>query len=155
MDSYVAQKASSYLGIARVDLDQISFDDALKYNGNHRKLYEKDLERMLGIFTLEGCVRDEEHNFIEGLITEEHFDDSLADAAISKELFESRSRLPLQDIDDVPRLRLCESIQCNDGLHRISAAKRFLDNNDRWWVVKLYRKESEFPLRSVDGKLTA
>jgi hypothetical protein len=143
MDSYSAQKAESFVGIARVDLDQISFRDALDPDENHRSRSEKSIARMLGIFRLEGCIRGEDRNFIEGLISENHLDAALANAGVSRESLKIRSRLPLRQVDDVVKLHLEEAIQCNDGLHRVLAAKQFLDNNDRWWIVKLYRKEGK------------
>jgi hypothetical protein len=146
MESYVAQKAISFLGFARVSLDQINFEDALRLNEGHRSLSERDVERLLSVFSLEGCIREEERNFIEGLVSEERLDEALAKTGTSKESFMSRSRLPPQHPDKFLHLRFDKPIQCNDGLHRVSAAKRFLDNNDRWWIVKLYRKECESTL---------
>jgi hypothetical protein len=143
MASYNISKANSFLGIARIDLDQISFTEALDPDENHRAKSQKDIARLLNVFELEGCIRSEDRNFIEGLISEDYLDTALSTAGISKESFEERSRLPIRHTDDIVHVRLRGPIQCNDGLHRISAAKQFLDNNDRWWVVKLYKREGE------------
>jgi hypothetical protein len=140
MDSFSAEKAESFLGIVRVDLDHLSFRNALEPGETHRKESAKGVARMLGIFRLEGCIREHDRNFIEGDITDERLDDALAEVGISKQALVDRSRVPLRRIDSVPYLHLRHPIECNDGLHRISAAKEFLDNNDRWWIVKLFRK---------------
>ncbi|KAF2028953.1 hypothetical protein EK21DRAFT_68608 [Setomelanomma holmii] len=119
MQSIDAQKAKSFAGIARIDLGKLSFETALRKE--HRTLSEKAVTRLQSVFELEGCRRLEEDNYVEGLI--------------------SRDRPP-QDVDDVLRLEVDNSIQCLNGMHRIFAARKHLDNNDRWWVVKLYVEES-------------
>jgi hypothetical protein len=141
MHSIDSQKAKSFAGIARIHLEQLSFDTALRRE--HRTLSEKAVTRLQSVFDLEGCRRLEEDNYVEGLISRECLESAITQAGTNLESFKKSSNRPPHDVDDVLCLEINRSIQCLNGMHRIFAARRHLDNNDRWWVVKLYIEESE------------
>jgi hypothetical protein len=132
-----AMKSEFFIGIARIHLDKLSFHDAL--SKQHRAESEKATARLLSVFQLEGCQRLEENNFIDALISEGRLDSALATAGVTREQF--RGEAILRTADEALELHPEHDIQCLNGLHRILAAKKFLDNNDQWWTVKLYREE--------------
>ncbi len=76
-------------------------------------------------------LRLDNENFISAIIT----DDALRNAIVGSNL-ESQS-LCQQDDGTIPFLRLA-SIDCLHGLHRVAAARSYLDENDQWWTVRLY-----------------
>jgi hypothetical protein len=43
----------------------------------------------------------------------------------------------LQWPQDAPALHL-QNVQCLSGIHRIEATRRFLNENDKWWIVRLF-----------------
>ncbi|CAN9092239.1 unnamed protein product [Alternaria alternata] len=51
----------------------------------------------------------------------------------------------LQWPQDAPTLHL-DNLQCLDGMHRIEAARRFLNENDKWWIVRLFSYDTSNPV---------
>jgi hypothetical protein len=132
-------KSEFFVGVARINLDKLSFHDALRKE--QRAESEKATARLLSVFQLEGCQRLEENNFIDALIDERSLDSALAAASVTREEFRGKATLP--NADEVLELHPQHAIQCLNGLHRILTARKFLDNNDQWWTVKLYRGEGK------------
>ncbi|KAG9382793.1 repeatdomain containing protein [Pyrenophora tritici-repentis] len=46
---------------------------------------------------------------------------------------------------DAPALRP-KNVHCLSGMHRIEAARRFLDENDKWWIVRLFSHNTPKPV---------
>ncbi|KAF2439150.1 hypothetical protein P171DRAFT_490584 [Karstenula rhodostoma CBS 690.94] len=129
MDHELIQLLSkSFLGFARVSLDHLSFESVRK---QHREESSKATARLLRVFELEGCERDKVENFVDALIGTNVFRDAIFPNDIS--LF--------QKAQDVQSLRLQQPLECLNGMHRIAAARKHLDPNDRWWTVRLLIKE--------------
>jgi hypothetical protein len=145
MDSVSALKAECFVGIARVDLDLLSFEYALQ-GRKHRGESKKAVARLLSVFELEGCHRLEESNFVEAVINRACLTAALAQVGLTEQKFQAQSYTQPRTVEDVVQLYPNKAIQCLHGLQRILAARKFLDNNDRWWVVKLYREEGKLPL---------
>jgi hypothetical protein len=52
--------------------------------------------------------------------------------------FQTKAQTYISDPSSLLTLNLRRPIRCLNGLHRIQAAKDYLDRNDQWWVVRLY-----------------
>jgi hypothetical protein len=143
-DTFSAKRAACLLGVARIDLKRLEFKVALRKN--HRAESLKSKRRLLEVFELEGCRRLEEENFVEALITNDTLENALHRSGLSEGSFKVNSLAAIQGVGSIPKLDLDCAIQCLNGMHRVSAAKQYLDNNDQWWVVKLYKEESRFHL---------
>lgn len=133
------RKADYLFGVARIDLNKLRFDDAIP-NG-HRESSKKIQVKLLNIFKLEGCQRMEQEHFVDALITQECLSDALVSHGKTIEAFKESCNLSYGSLHDVIWLKPTEPLRCLNGLHRIAAAKRFLNKNDRWWTVRLYEKQ--------------
>lgn len=133
------RKADHLFGVARIDLNKLHFDNAIP-NG-HREKSTKIQAKLLNIFELEGCQRTEPEHFVDALITRECLSDALMAHNKTIETFRESCNLSHIYLRDVIWLKPIESLRCLNGLHRIAAANRFLDKNDRWWTVRLYEKQ--------------
>ena len=115
------------LGVAIIDLSCLNF--------NHRASNERrppsiaNIDRIVEIFNIEGCKREEHDHFVRALVDKKQLEATLA---------EKRQILPLQPqrVEEIPHLNIV--VDCLDGYHRIEAGKRYLSENDRWWVVRLF-----------------
>lgn len=134
--SHSVKKSKRLLGVAKISLEKLDFQNALRHE--HREESKKALKRLVNIFELEGCRRFEEEHFIDALISKTNFEISLHKAGLT----ESSSRLKWQSVHDkdgcIAELDPPGPVHCLNGLHRLGAAQEYLDNNDRWWVVRLY-----------------
>ncbi len=115
-----------FRGYARVDLRALRFDDV-----DHRPISDKNVARLLRVFETEGCRRFDANNFIKAVVEET----DLQQLVVSQEVERS-----IPDAWDQRGLANVVSILCLDGLHRVEAAKRFLDSNDQWWIISVYIK---------------
>ncbi|KAF1973235.1 hypothetical protein BU23DRAFT_568532 [Bimuria novae-zelandiae CBS 107.79] len=122
-------KSNCFLGYARIDFPQLSFEDSMRQN--HREESHKATARLLRVFRLEGCKRYDVENFIDATIPLHAFQEAIAPADASN----------FQDTGNVRQLRLQHSVACQNGLHRIAAARDYLPFNNRWWIVRLYSRE--------------
>ncbi|KAK7179082.1 hypothetical protein PSPO01_14865 [Paraphaeosphaeria sporulosa] len=122
-------KSKCFLGFARIQFSQLSFTDSMREN--HREESHKATARLLRVFRLEGCKRYEVENFIDAIIPLQIFQEAISPADAST----------FQDASDVRKLQLHHPVACQNGLHRISAAKEYLPFNDRWWIVRLFSQE--------------
>jgi hypothetical protein len=125
------QKLRCYRGIARVSLESLTFRHALAEN-KHRAISQENVRRLKRIFEHNGCLRLQEEHVINATVHDDDLDAALAKSGITETDFCS-----LRWTQDAPLLDL-PSIQCLSGLHRIEAAHQFLDDNDKWWVVRLF-----------------
>jgi hypothetical protein len=135
----MATKASHFLGIARISLDDLDFSDAL--NETHRDKSLTATSRLLNVFKLDGCRRWEEENFIDAVIDAETFRFALQTCNMSPSVFKSKALEFICNPDQIIALTLHRPISCLNGLHRKCAAEMYLDRNDRWWIVRLHAYE--------------
>lgn len=122
-------KSKCFLGFARIQFSQLSFNDSLRQN--HREESRKATARLLRVFRIEGCKRYEFENFIDATIPLHVFEEAISPADAST----------FQDAGDARQLQLHQAVECLNGLHRILAAKEYLPFNDRWWIVRLFSEE--------------
>ncbi len=115
-----------FKGLARVKLSALKFDQQ-----GHRELSANIVARLHKIFAIEGCLRLDNENFISAVITSDALRNAIAESNL-----ESQS-LCQQDDGSIPFLGLA-SVDCLHGLHRVAAARGYLDENDQWWTVRLY-----------------
>jgi hypothetical protein len=106
------EKARAFCGSVKIPLDKLQ-PEALPENP--RQFDEENAERLLRIFR-EDCQRWEPDNHVPVLI--------------------SRSALPDGPLGDIlnPEYPLIYL----HGRHRLEAASRFFNGNDRWWIADLY-----------------
>ncbi|KAF2194726.1 hypothetical protein K469DRAFT_650660 [Zopfia rhizophila CBS 207.26] len=131
-------KARHFLGIARLELDELSFVYA--ESRGHREPSEKVKKHLLKVFKREGVCEEEEH-FINAIIDKNVLDLAIENAGLRKDDFRTKSWDAISNPKSIPRLKLNHPVDCLDGLHRKLAAKEYLDNNDQLWIVKLYSRE--------------
>lgn len=62
-----ARKADYFLGVARIDLDQLAFN-VVSPNG-HCNVSKRIQTKLINVFKLEGCWQIEPEHFIDALIT--------------------------------------------------------------------------------------
>lgn len=115
--------------LARVELDALNFEHALF--GEHREPLAENVTHLIRVFRVEGCKRLEEGNFVEAQVNRRDLDAALASENLTL------PQHPPEDWRKFPFLRL-RSIDCLNGLHRVLAARKFLNKNDRWWIARLY-----------------
>ncbi|KAF2680659.1 hypothetical protein K458DRAFT_311083, partial [Lentithecium fluviatile CBS 122367] len=127
-------KSRSLLGIARLRLSDLSFQETLR-SDEHREELDKDTLRLLNVFKLDGCLRFSEENFVDALIEDGSFCEALIRAGLDRPTFK---KVTTQcSPREIPSLQVLQPVECLNGMHRIQAAKRFLDRNDQWWIVRL------------------
>lgn len=122
--NFAHAKHLNFEGFARIRLSTLSFD-------KHRFLSSKNVKRLQKIYGVEGCQRLDDRNFVDVLVTKERLNQTLLaqPSAIQQLPPENWNTCPIIDID---------SLSCLTGLHRIEAAKRYLDANEQWWVARIY-----------------
>lgn len=125
-------KQKAYLGLARVDLTAVTFDHHL--GGCHREISDKDIKRLVQIFRIEGCLNLRDDNFLNVIVNKDHLDAALAETRFRGQGYACLTRDANGRIPYLPLL----NVSCLHGLHRVRAAERFLDEDDRWWAVRLY-----------------
>jgi hypothetical protein len=128
---FAAKKLMCYRGIVRAPLHALKFGHGI-VAARHRDLSYENVIRLQKIYEQVGCSRLQEENFINAVIEDDDLTVALSLHGMS--LDDMRS---LQWPRDAPTLHL-DNIQCLDGMHRIEAARRFLNENDKWWIVRLF-----------------
>lgn len=123
-----ALRAKCYRGIVKAPLDALDFDHPLVV-GKRRDISEQNVRRLEHIFERNGCLRLHEENIINAVVLDD--DLSVLSALTSEQLRQ------VAWARDAPALR-AGKLACISGLHRIQAAKRHLDENDKWWPVRLF-----------------
>ena len=121
----------SFIGLAKVDLAALDFSESIRRN--HRPVSQRKIERLLAIFETEGCKRLDRSNYVHALTDGTDLQAALEQGAVSRDALRDPQRC---GIPPLPIRRL----DCLDGLHRIQAARAYLDDEDYWWVVKLYSR---------------
>ena len=118
-----AQLDRHFQGYARVKLENIDFDSG-------RDLDDQNMNRLVGIFKLQGCKRESTANAISVLVErsvigKEHAQQGSSSSAVHSII---PARLPFLDA----------KVLCLQGKHRIYAARKFLPYGDWWWTVKIF-----------------
>ncbi|PVH95424.1 hypothetical protein DM02DRAFT_690214, partial [Periconia macrospinosa] len=134
-------QATYYRGLARVHLSSLDFSHSLAQE-KHREISKKNVERLRKIFLKNGCLRLQEENFINAAVDAESLGDAIGEAKTTQ-----ANLLQLRAGSDLPLLPFT-NLHCLSGAHRIEAAKEFLDDNDQWWVVRLFSNEAPQPVLS-------
>lgn len=110
------------IGYAKVRLENLVFNHT--WNSGIKQPEPKRIERLLAVYRAEKCLN--------------HVLDNIIDAILPNHCTESLSQIP----DSEMEILNCQ-VYCLYGLHRVSAAKQYLDLHDQWWTIRLYRETSE------------
>ena len=136
-EDFAAKKSLFYRGIARLPLHALGFEHRAVLE-KHRNLSNENVARLEKIYEQVGCSRLEEENVINAVVEDGDLLAALTTVCMS--LDEMRQ---LRWPQDAPALNL-EKVQCLSGMHRIAAARRFLTENDKWWIVRLFSSSESF-----------
>lgn len=128
-----ALRARCYRGIVKAPLDALDFDHPFVV-GLRRDISEQNVQRLERIFERNGCLRLQEENVINAVVLDEDLP-ALLSTGVSALTPEQLRRIAWAR--DAPALSTAK-LTCISGLHRIEAAKRHLDENDKWWPVRLF-----------------
>ncbi|KZM26577.1 hypothetical protein ST47_g2216 [Ascochyta rabiei] len=115
-----------YRGVVKVPLHTLDFNHPLVID-KHRKLSEQNVQRLERIFERNGCLRLQEENVINAIVHDDELPSLLSFSAATAEQLRQ-----IAWARDAPTLDL-GNLRCLSGFHRIEAAKRYLDENDKWW----------------------
>ena len=121
-DTY-AQLDCHFQGYARVKLEDIDFNSGRELDG-------QNVKRLVGIFKLQGCVRENTANAISVLVERGALGNVRTQQGSPSSAVHSiiPTRLPY----------LNTKVLCLQGKHRICAARKFLHHTNRWWTVKVF-----------------
>lgn len=99
---------------------------------NYFNLDEGNVARLQEVFKLQGCLRLNPEHHIRALISNETLEGALRTSELRPQ--------DLYQLDEFEDLALGEGVRVTvlQGRHRVQAAKRFCEGDDRWWVVDLY-----------------
>lgn len=137
-----AQVQHHFKGYARVNLDHVEFDSG-------RDLDDRNVKRLLGIFSLQGCRREDPTHAIPVVVEKKDLVAALAHENSHLSVLH-QSSVEAQLLFFTANVELT----CFHGKHRIYAARKFLRPSDQWWTVRIFDsgKEKKDLLR---GFLTA
>lgn len=126
-----AEKQNHFVGCAKVHLKHLTFD----LNGSQPAdltIDPKNVERLIQVFKLEGCLRLDLAHHIPAVINAQFLRESLRHSQIPETSLYGRQNPPALSFPDNTYLL------CLHGKHRIAAAKNILLPGDMWWTVDLY-----------------
>ena len=115
----------------RLPLEELDFHHQF-VQSEHREISRENVTRIEKIFQRVGCQRLQEENVINAIIPDEELEAALHSHGMSLD-----SLAHVQWPQDAPEICL-KSVKCLSGIHRIEAARNFLDENDKWWIVRLF-----------------
>jgi hypothetical protein len=130
-EDFAARKLICYRGIARLPLHALNYGHKI-VRDKHRKISHENVIRLEKKYEQVGCERLQEENVVNAIVK----DDDLI-AALSPHGISLDEMCNLRWPQDAPALQI-ENVQCLSGMHRIEAARRFLNENDKWWIVRLF-----------------
>lgn len=121
-----SERAPFFRGYAKVELEDLVFQQTV------RTFDKKNVKRLVRIFKLEGCMREEVGNEIAAMINSTDLQTALSQSDVTQE--------QLFSLSETPRLLLPQNchIVCLYGQHRIEAAKKTLEPENQWWRITLY-----------------
>jgi len=149
-------KAKFELGFARIELSSLNFDCAFRIKHSIHKdksACEKAVSVLLEVFKLDGCHRYDEENFMEAVVDKDDLDQSVVNAGLEPLTFKATTREALSTPLSIPALDIHGRVDCLDGLQRTNAAKAFLNQNDQWWIVRLFSRDCKNTLRPREPNL--
>lgn len=130
-ETIATDKFNCYRGIARVPLESLHFQHPL-VRETHREESPKNIRRLERIFEASGCLRLEDENVINAVVEDADLALALNQASLTADDLKR-----IRAARDAPVLHL-KNVKCLMGLHRIRAADRYLDANDKWWTVRIF-----------------
>ncbi|KAM9873936.1 hypothetical protein VDGL01_12000 [Verticillium dahliae] len=134
-------RGMSWRGTARVRFAHLHFGNLCP-----RKPNEKIITHLKETFKIEGCLRLEPKNHIPAVISQK-----MLNTCVSVSTDMSQSMLLENPKKEPPLLKFPDgvTIECLQGLHRISAAKGLLPRRDWWWTVDLYLEDASEELKTA------
>lgn len=117
------EKQYCFLGSAKVHLKHLNFD-VYESQSTSLTLDTRNIDRLIQVFKLEGCLRLDLEPHIPAIISQETFQKSLAHSKVDNTALLFPEHIHLS---------------CLHGKHRIAAAKTLLLPGDTWWIVDLYQ----------------
>ena len=123
--SLESERASRYLGTARIELKWLHIDVT--------EVSRKHVQTLKLRFAKD-CCRLDPRNHIPAIIDRVDYDSALRISNLSDDLLRKNSNGNYPDLTFWPAFKL----ECLHGRHRIEAAKLALLPSDRWWTVDLY-----------------
>jgi hypothetical protein len=135
------ERRLKYRGTAKINLDQISFPAS-----QTREVDLKNVERLCGIFSKDGCHRLDVRNHITAVVSKRQLKRARHAAQVTAQ------ELLRNSPDQYPHLDFStERVQCLHGQHRIKAGEEVLPPSERWWTVDLYLDGACCPLFRLLG----
>lgn len=130
-EKLLQERARAFQGSIGYSLRSLRFESQQR---KPRQVDMKNVDRILAIFELQGCLRLIPENHVPTLVSLTTL------AAIVQRLPEGQTLLGPSGskpaiLSDVP-----DDLLCLHGQHRVEAAKRFLPAREKWWIVDLYAK---------------
>ena len=125
------EKSKAYCGTVKIPLY------LLKHEGpeqNPRQLNAKNVNRLLRIFELEGCLRLETENHIPALVSQEMLIYLLSTVQGEEAKLKKWN-------EHLLFFQPFEALTILHGRHRLEAARKFLRYHDKWWVVDLFLEQ--------------
>ncbi|KAF1363093.1 hypothetical protein EJ07DRAFT_104137 [Lizonia empirigonia] len=133
-----AFRAKCYRGIVKAPLDALDYDHPFVVD-KRREISEQNIQRLERIFERNGCLRLQEENVINAIIRDEDLP-----LLLSSGISTSEQLRQVAWARDAPALS-SGRLNCISGLHRVEAAKRYLEENDKWWPVRLFSADIPKP----------
>ena len=127
MDPQILEKTKQFIGRAKVGLEHLHFPP----RNRCQNFDERKRGRLVSIFALEGCLRNDPDHYIPALINQEVLHGALRSSGLNLRDLNTKEEPPWLNLQDV-------QIKCLHGQHRIEAAKIFLSPFDEWWIVDFY-----------------
>ena len=124
---YLSEKSKAFCGAFRIALCKLDQEDV---EADPRQLDSKNVQRLVKIFALEGCLRLDPDNYVAALIPQ---------SLLSR--IHQVGTVPASGDVVPPIFDPPEPLRCIHGKHRIEAAKQHFALEGKWWVVNVYVKE--------------
>ena len=130
-EDFAARKLLCYRGIARLPLQALNYDHKI-VREKHREISHENVKRLENRYEQVGCERLQEENVINAIVK-----DSDLVAALSTQGMSLDDMRRLQWPQDAPALEM-EHVRCRSGRHRLEAARRYLNEHEQRWIVRLF-----------------
>lgn len=127
----VQEKTKAYCGSIKVPLHLLKHEGAER---NPRQFDFKNVQRLITVFKLEGCLRLDPDNHVPVLISRETLN------LLLSSLRGTEARLTNWD-EQLLFFEPTSPLTILHGRHRLEAARKFLRHNDKWWAVDLLVEE--------------
>jgi Protein of unknown function (DUF3723) len=130
------RRPSALLGSAKIDIRHLRLRP-LELGNKRTKLGkdEKNIQRLVDIFLLEECLREDPSNRVPVLINKLHLEGLLRLNQIAIADLQGSSLPYLKSVPNDINLLLLH------GYHRLQAGERYLPATDQWWGVNFYSAE--------------